>query len=277
MDGVWTMRAHRLSQVRSRVDRFLATRAPEVVLTSDALGEVVDLLCSVPDPVEDVEVAQAAGWLFWLRFAARGTVDGEAELMVALDLLAPLYLSGGGAGVPDLIGELFDDKPPAEPDGVVVLAKLGRAQYRETLENADEVALSRSVDLLRRAVAVAGSDHPDYARCLTNLGSALLTRFERAELPADLEEAIELSRAAVAATRPDEPARATYLSNLGNALLTGSSTWRARPTSTPPSRPVRLRSPAGPTTPTTPRWCPTLTSRCGPGPRSATRRPGWTG
>jgi CHAT domain/Tetratricopeptide repeat len=214
-----TTREHRLWQVRGRVDRFTNTRAPEVVLGSDAIGEVVDLLCSVPDPVEDIEVAQTAGWLFWLRFAARGAVDGEPELMVALDLLAPLYPLGAGA-VPELIGELWDDKPPAEPDGAGVLAKLGRAQLQEAQENDDEVALNRSVDLLRRAVAVAGPDHPDYAHCLTNLGTALMNRFERAKLPADLEESIELCRAAVSASRPDEPAHAIYLSNLGNTLLT---------------------------------------------------------
>ncbi|WP_445517445.1 CHAT domain-containing protein [Streptomyces sp. NEAU-174] len=213
-------RDHRLRQVRGRVDRFTTTRTPEVVLGSDAIGEVVDLLCSVPDPVQDIEVAQTAGWLFWSRFAARGTVDGEPELMIALDLLAPLYPLGAGA-VPELIGELWDDKPPAKPDGAAVLAKLGRAQFREARDNDDDaVALNRSVDLLRRAVAVAGSDHPDYAQCLTNLGSALLTRFERVKLPADLSESIEFCRAAVGVSRPDEPARAIYLSNLGNALLT---------------------------------------------------------
>ncbi|NEW69138.1 CHAT domain-containing protein [Streptomyces rhizosphaericus] len=213
-------RDHRLRQVRGRVDRFTTTRTPEVVLGSDAIGEVVDLLCSVPDPVQDIEVAQTAGRLFWLRFAARGTVDGEPELMIALDLLAPLYPLGAGA-VPELIGELWDDKPPAKPDGAAVLAKLGRAQFREARDNDDDaVALNRSIDLLRRAVAVAGSDHPDYAQCLTNLGSALLARFERAKLPADLSESIEFCRAAVEVSRPDEPARAIYLSNLGNALLT---------------------------------------------------------
>ncbi|MFL6072456.1 MAG: CHAT domain-containing protein [Mycobacteriales bacterium] len=185
------------------------------------MGEVVELLCSVPDPVEDIVVAQAAGLLFWLRFAARGTVDGEAELTVALDLFAPLYLSGRfGDGIPGLIRELFDRTPPAEPDGAGVLARLGRAQYREALENADEVALSRAVDLLRRASDLGGPGHPEYARHLSNLGSALLTRFEGTEHPADLEDAIDYCWAAVEATRPDEPARGAYLSNLSNALLT---------------------------------------------------------
>ncbi|MEU9338857.1 CHAT domain-containing protein [Streptomyces sp. NPDC048290] len=218
--GQGSTRDRRLRQVRARVERFTTTGAPEAVLGSDALGEVVDLLCSVPDPVEDIEVAQTAGWLFWLRFAARGTVDGGPELMIALDLLAPLYPLGDGA-VPELIGELWDDTPPAEPDGAAVLAKLGRAQFREAQENDDDaVALNRSVDLLRRAVAMTGSDHPDYTRCLINLGSALLSRFERDRLPADLSESIDFYRAAVGATRPDESDRASCLTNLGNALLT---------------------------------------------------------
>jgi hypothetical protein len=64
MTSVVDVRTYRLSQVRSRIDRVKATADPDAVLCSDAMHEVVELLCSVPDPVRDVEVAHTAGWLF---------------------------------------------------------------------------------------------------------------------------------------------------------------------------------------------------------------------
>jgi|HubBroStandDraft_6_1064221.scaffolds.fasta_scaffold2491211_2 hypothetical protein len=84
-------RTRRLAQVRSRVARFNAEKTAATVLSDDALTEVLALICSVPDPVADIEVAQAAGLLFWLRFATRLSAEGEPELLTAMDLLAPVY------------------------------------------------------------------------------------------------------------------------------------------------------------------------------------------
>ena len=213
------MRTRWLAEVRGRVDRFNRERETAAVLSSDALGDALSLVCSVPDPLADIEVAQAAGWLFWSRFAARASDEGEPDLSTALDLLAPVY-QRHPEGLPTLICELFDRDPPTGTDSATVLARLGRMLYREALGTGDTAALERAVDLLRRAVAAAGTGHPGRVRCLANLGSVLLTRFETAGSPADLEEAIELGRASVAGTAPDHPDRAMYLSNLGNALLT---------------------------------------------------------
>lgn len=93
------MRTRLLAQVRDRVNRFNAERDATLVLAPRAVADAVDLICSVPDPVDDVEVAQAAGWLFWLRFAARGSAEGESDLTVALELLNPVYRQVP-AGVP---------------------------------------------------------------------------------------------------------------------------------------------------------------------------------
>lgn len=218
MTSVVDVRAYRLPQVRSRVDRVKVTADPDALPCSDAMHEVVELLCSVPDLLKDVEVAQATGWLFWLRFATRGVEEANADLLVALGLLVPLRRLG--LTVPSPIGRLFERSPATGPDGGAVLAVLGRAQLSAALANADEDALSRSVVLLQRPVAATGPNHGDYADCLNCLGGALMTRFDRTHLLTDLQEAIAFSQRAVAAARPDEPARATYLANLGNALLT---------------------------------------------------------
>ncbi|MGI5202500.1 CHAT domain-containing protein [Spirillospora sp. CA-108201] len=213
------VRTRLLAQVRDRVDRFNAERDAALVLEPGALGDAVDLVCSVPDPTDDVEVAQAAGWLFWLRFAARLPAEGEPDLTAALELLKPVYLRVP-AGVPPQIREVFADGPPAPPDGGTLLAHLGRMLYRGTLASQDADALDRAVGLFRLAAGATGPGHAEYGRCRTNLSSALLTRFERAGAPPDLEESIAFGRAAVDGAGPGEPDRATHLSNLGNALLT---------------------------------------------------------
>lgn len=85
------MRTRRLAQVRDRVERFNADHDAATVLAAEAVAETLELICSVPDPVADIEVAQAAGWLYWLRFAARASAEGKSDLMTAMDLLAPVY------------------------------------------------------------------------------------------------------------------------------------------------------------------------------------------
>lgn len=213
------VRTRLLAQVRDRVNRFNAEGDATLVLTSRAVADAVDLVCSVPDPVDDLEVAQAAGWLFWLRFAARGSAEGEADLTVALDLLNPVYRLAP-AGVPPLIGGLFDRDPPAAPDGGGALARLGRMLYRDTLASRDAGDLDRAVELFRLAAGATKPGHAEYGRCRTNLSSALLTRFERTGAPSDLEESLTFGRAAVEAAGPGDPEGALSLSNLGNALLT---------------------------------------------------------
>jgi hypothetical protein len=63
--------------------------------------------------------------------------------------------------------------------------------------------LDVAIELFRDTVAVTPADHPDHPTCLSNLGGALRTRFERTGHPADLDEAITAGRNAVATTPPN--------------------------------------------------------------------------
>ncbi|MFD4604366.1 CHAT domain-containing protein, partial [Streptomyces sp. NPDC058464] len=66
------------------------------------------------------------------------------------------------------------------------------------------------------------ADHPERAGRLSNLGAALLARFERTGALEDLDTAITVGQQAVATTPADHPERAGRLTNLGNALQTRS-------------------------------------------------------
>ena len=76
--------------------------------------------------------------------------------------------------------------------------------------------------------------HPNLAGRLSNLGNALVRRFERTGDTADLDAAIDAGRQAVAASPAGHPNLATMLANLGNAfgpalIIRGTlRTWMTR-------------------------------------------------
>ncbi|WP_261561506.1 CHAT domain-containing protein [Frankia tisae] len=71
---------------------------------------------------------------------------------------------------------------------------------------------------LGRALAARCVGWPEEAEIRSNLASALLTRFQAARAPADLDEAFGQASAAVTASPPGHPDRARSLSNLSYAL-----------------------------------------------------------
>ncbi|MFV2116007.1 hypothetical protein ACFHW0_27225 [Micromonospora sp. LOL_025] len=72
------------------MQRHLATRAPEPVIAPEATGELVDLLCAVPDPLDDLPVTHAAGLLLLTQVSAAADADAVPKATVALELLAPV-------------------------------------------------------------------------------------------------------------------------------------------------------------------------------------------
>jgi hypothetical protein len=78
--------------------------------------------------------------------------------------------------------------------------------------------LDRAFALGEEAVAATPTDHPDRGQRLSNLGGALVVRFDRLGSAPDLDRAITVLEAAAAATPSQHPARAAVLSNLGGAL-----------------------------------------------------------
>jgi tetratricopeptide (TPR) repeat protein len=72
---------------------------------------------------------------------------------------------------------------------------------------------------LAEAVDTTSQGHPERAMRLSNLGDALLCRFQRDGALDDLERAVDAEAEAVTITPQGHPERALYLSNLGDALL----------------------------------------------------------
>jgi CHAT domain-containing protein/tetratricopeptide (TPR) repeat protein len=100
----------------------------------------------------------------------------------------------------------------------VAMGDLAAHLLQSALRSETRLGLDEGIDLLRRALDVASADHPDVAIMLSNLGGALLGRYERNGAAADLNEAVQAHRRAVEAARRDDPRRAALLSNFGLAL-----------------------------------------------------------
>jgi tetratricopeptide (TPR) repeat protein len=107
----------------------------------------------------------------------------------------------------------------AEPDPARAVAlsalALAHADHFAYAGNMDD--LDRAIEVGRQAAAVAPSGHPG-AACLSNLGAALRTRYQRTGDTQALDEAITVLRKAVHAVDPSHVSRPGFLSNLGNAL-----------------------------------------------------------
>lgn len=94
-------------------------------------------------------------------------------------------------------------------------AEHGAARARASGEQLDQ-----GIHLLALAVQRTPADHAERPSRLSNLGAALMTRYERAGSRADLDAAVEAHSEAVTRSRPDERQRVTMLSNASMALHT---------------------------------------------------------
>jgi tetratricopeptide (TPR) repeat protein len=198
-----------LAKVRTRLDRFVATQDPAVVLATVAVGEVGDLLKTVPNPAADLEIMATAGFLHWFRYQALPVGEDQEDLLAALMFFEPVYRA-----VPEVVPEpLLVHLDPAR-----ISAARARELLRRTEAAVDPAALDEAVDLLQQAVAATPKDHPRLPVYLGDLDDALERRFELKGEWADIDAAVDVCRRAVAAVPVGHPDRAGALSNLGNAL-----------------------------------------------------------
>jgi hypothetical protein len=79
--------------------------------------------------------------------------------------------------------------------------------------------LDHAIDASREAILASDPKDPRRAEYVSNLGVALMRRYERTGATADLDDAIDASREAVAVNDPKDPRSAEYVSNLGVALM----------------------------------------------------------
>ncbi|MGS2646644.1 CHAT domain-containing protein [Streptosporangium sp. LJ11] len=150
------------------------------------------------------------GWLHWSRYQGLPEEQSEQELNAAISMLTPCFVLG--------VGELPEPLLPllADEAGATAVALLN-----ESISSSDQRLLSATTQLCHRILAATPADHPNRFGRLSNLGTALQTRYLRGGVPDDLDNAIDALREAVdAAPADNHHARPGVLSNLGGALQT---------------------------------------------------------
>ncbi|MFI5590019.1 CHAT domain-containing protein [Amycolatopsis sp. NPDC051758] len=204
------------------------------------------LRATAADPDDDI-AQSALGTALHSRFERRGAL---ADLDLAVhahrkavaitspgDLDRPAWLSNLGIALRtrfnrlgavedldeavDANGEAVATTQPHDPLRAAWLSNHAdtlRTRFERTGTAEDTTDLDAAVEVGHEAVAAHPAGAPDRAPACSNLGNALLIRYQLRELEADLKSAVENLRKSVAATADGHPARATRLSNLGKAL-----------------------------------------------------------
>ncbi len=190
----------RLPGRRSNLASALATRFDHRGIAGD-LDEAIDLLWQAVEESDRRErpghQANLAGALF-LRSLHRGDAQ---SLNAAVDAAQAA----------------LDSAAPDDPDRhklMVALARAARTRFQRLGTRTDADA---AVRVLRDAVALIGTGHPDHPGLQSVLSTALRVRAAGVDR-ADLDDAVVAAQAATAAGTGDDGRRARFLSNLAAAL-----------------------------------------------------------
>jgi tetratricopeptide (TPR) repeat protein len=166
-----------------------------------------------PDALDDAIAAHEAA----VAPTPRDTPDGVAT---RLELATALRERHRDRDLEAAVGALSEAVEGAAALGSEALAEcheaLGNALYDWYGVTDEEATLDKAIESLRAALERSPHDVDDRARYAGNLGSALLTRFQRDGEREDLTEALRLFEDVLEGS-PGEPSM-ELLANLGNAL-----------------------------------------------------------
>jgi CHAT domain-containing protein/tetratricopeptide (TPR) repeat protein len=118
------------------------------------------------------------------------------------------------------LGERLMGDPDKDAAGHGEVENLLRAAYELAAQRGHPRAdLRRMVELLERAVDASPANHPDHPARLSNLGSAMLDRYEIAGDLADLDRAVVALETAYGELPESHPGRPLVLNNLLNVVV----------------------------------------------------------
>ena len=209
-----------------RTQRFFSKGDLAAVLDQSARDEAVCLYLTV-EPAEhlDVDVHAVGGFFYWCRYHAgrRSEAADPTDLAIALAVYSMLVQERRPDAVPEPVlqniwhqlSQQLTSSPGAERAGAVNDLALRMLENYALSQAPDQ--LDAAIDMLRHALQ-GTPDGIIRARILSNLGNALVSRYEQAGRVADLEEAVALSRTAVESALGAGETCVDMLATLANAL-----------------------------------------------------------
>jgi len=187
-------RQKRLAAVRARLQRVAETGDLSLAVEPKALTEARRLVATFRHDEQDLEAFHVLGWLYWFRYQALPEGEDQADLSIAVGMLAPCFMAGADDLPEPLLPLLAEAAVPVAVD-----------LRRQIATSTDPDLISATVYVWQRILDVTPADHPDRAVNMFNLGGVLRARFERTGQLADMSAAIDAFRAAAEATPVDNP------------------------------------------------------------------------
>ena len=249
-------REKRLAAVQARLQQVATARDFALVLEPHALTEAHRLTETLTAD-GDLQARYLLGWLHWYSYQALPEGQDREDLNAAIGMFILCFIADA-AELPEPLQPILAEQ--ATPTAI--------AWLEEALGSTNPALLSAVIDLWQRILAATPADHPGRARCLSNFGIALQSRFERTGQQADLDAGHRGPARGVSGSPADHPDRPAMLSNLGDRAADPVRAHRgSRPTWTQAidRPPGGCAPPLRPTTPTGPGACSTSGMRCGPG------------
>ncbi|MFG3266083.1 MULTISPECIES: CHAT domain-containing protein [Streptomyces] len=198
-----------MAAAQERVAWINITGDGSAALGDQALQELKGLAATLRADPENLRARYLFGCLLWFNAEARGDDAVRAQWGRVVDVLTPCFI----AGLPDLPARI-------QPDLADAAVPTARRMLVRVFASTEAELLMNTVDLWRRIVVSLPEGWPGRARCLSDLGGALLASFDRLNDDRDLEEAVRVGRESVAATSAGDPDQADLLGNLSNSLTT---------------------------------------------------------
>ena len=192
------------------LSRIQETRDPSQAMAPAVLAVAADLVDSLDEQQSlDVEARYLLGWLTWHQAEALQDEQQQAAIDNALELLSPAASQIGQLGFPE---------PLLPALGDLAMPELA-AMVQHATANRDTALLTEVIVRCGNVLEVAPATQPEFARRVSFLGVALLTRFQQTGAVEDIDNAAAAVRHAVE-LGADDPQLGMYLSNLCAILKT---------------------------------------------------------
>ncbi|MGH3800841.1 MAG: tetratricopeptide repeat protein [Pseudonocardiaceae bacterium] len=199
-----------MKRLEARLAQAWKTGDPSSLLVPAADGEIA-LLSRVVDghPQQD-DMSMLLGWTFWYRSTVLPAARAETEYLNAVRLFVPAFMVRDHGEFP----------APLLPRLALSAAAFCSAALQPAMNTRNEHVLDLTIAGMWRALDHLPATAAQRGACLSNLGTALRTRYDWYHRLPDLDEAIQVRRAVLETPEPDPQRRLQQLTELGATLDT---------------------------------------------------------
>jgi CHAT domain-containing protein/tetratricopeptide repeat protein len=197
-----------MKRLEARLAQAWPTGDPSPLLVPEADGEIALLSRVVDGHRQQDDMSMLLGWTFWYRSTVLPAARAETEYTNAVRLFVPAFM----------VRDHQEFPAPLLPRLALGAAAFGSAALQAAIKARNEQMLEVAIAGMRRAVEHLPATAAQRGACLSNLGTALRTRYDWHRRLPDLDEAIQVRRAVLQTPEPDSRRRLQQLTELGATL-----------------------------------------------------------